>query len=97
MDLGSFLVLNEEGKENQVKEARAKLRSHLLKYGDEMRKEAEKMGGDTAELVQKFIESIESILDHMPAIDPAQLSDHHKLSLFLETLVKQKMKKSSGT
>lgn len=92
MDLGSFLVLNEEGKDNQIKEARDKLRSHLHKYSDEMVKEAEKLGGDTPELVKKFVHSIEQILDHMPQIDPAQLSDHHKLSNFLETLVKHKFK-----
>lgn len=92
MDLGSYLVLQEEGKENQIKEAKEKLRSHLLKYREEMKKEAEKLGGDTAQLVDRFLGSIESLLDHMPQVDPALLGEHNKIISFLEDMIKRKMK-----
>lgn len=92
MDLGSYLILNEEGKENQIKEAREKLRSHLHKYGEEMEKLTKDMDPQTAELVKNFTKSLETILDHMPNIDPKDLNMHHNFTTYLETLIKGKMK-----
>lgn len=92
MDLGSFLVLNEEGREGQIKEAKQKLRSHFLKYGEEMKKEAQGLDSETAQLVEQFLKSIEQILDVIPdQLDPAQLNSHHKLSTILEKVIQKKL------
>lgn len=97
VDLGKFLILNEEGKENQIQEARSMLRSHLLKYAQDMKKEAMELGSETAALVEQFIASLETLLNHMPdGLDPAELNEHHKLSIFLENLVKNKLKGNSN-
>lgn len=93
MDLGSLFVLDKEGSEEQRKEAQAKLRSHLRKYGDEMRKISKELGGETTELVEQFVKSIETILDHLPdSIDPENMNDYHKISSFLQDIVKKKLK-----
>lgn len=93
MDVGSLFVLDKEGSETQRKEAQEKLHSHLRKYGEEMRKIAKELGGDTSELVDEFVKSIESILDQLPnSIDPANMNDYYKLSAFLEDIVKKKLK-----
>lgn len=89
-DLGNYLVLQGEGKEEQIKQARQQLRSHLLKYRDEMKKEAAKLDSQTAEMVDKFFTSIESLLDHMPQVDPAILSEHQRILTFLEQMLKKK-------
>lgn len=94
LDLGSLLVLNEEGTKKQIEKAREKLNSDLKKHGEEMKKLATEMGEDYSETVDDFIKSASEILSYIENIDPGQVKDHHKISEFLEKMLKDKIKRA---
>jgi len=94
LDLGSLLVLNEEGTKKQIEKAREKLNSDLKKHGEEMKKLATEMGEDYSETVDDFIKSAGEILSYIENIDPSQVKDHHKISEFLEKMLKDKIKRA---
>jgi len=73
-DLGEFLVLIEEANETAIDRAKQNARSSLLKYGPEMRKTAQLLGGKMPELVQSFLETIDNTLHAAQGwIDEAQI------------------------
>ncbi|MGE5195885.1 MAG: hypothetical protein ACM3JI_00975 [Anaerolineae bacterium] len=79
-DLGDFLVLNEEGNQEQIDHARHKAKNDLLKFGPDMYKIASEMGGKYPNYVDEYLESIDSIL-HSPAgwIDNALITHCFKM------------------
>ncbi|HSX03151.1 MAG TPA: hypothetical protein VLG76_00295 [Rhabdochlamydiaceae bacterium] len=78
-DLGSLLALNEEGSEKQIEAARQKVRSDLLKYAPEMKKMAEKMGGQFAGAVDEFLKSVDGVLGSMGQwLDQSKVNEHFK-------------------
>ena len=93
LDLGSMLVLNEEGTKKQLEQAKEKLGSDLKKHGDEMKKLAKEMGEDYTDTVDEFIKSADTILSFIDNIDPSQLKDHHKITEFLEKMLKERIKR----
>ncbi len=62
LHLDSFLVLTEEGEPTQIAMAQQKAKSELLKFGPQMSKIAEKVGGELPEVVDDFLDSINTIL-----------------------------------
>ncbi len=96
LDLGSLLVLNEEGTGKQIEQARQKLRSDLLKYGSDMKKLAGDMGEDYSETVDEFITSASTILSAVENVDPSTVKDHHKITEFLEKMVKKRIERGFG-
>jgi hypothetical protein len=61
-DIGSFLVLLEQGNAEQVTSASQKARSDFLKLGPDMKKLATQMGGAFPKHVSDFLDSIDNIL-----------------------------------
>ncbi len=84
MDIGSFLVLIEEGADQQIEASRLKARSHLLKYGEEMRKLAQELGSDILLAVDQFIKSADDLIHAGKLIDPALVNHHYKITEQLE-------------
>jgi hypothetical protein len=75
MNVGNFLVLLEEGNPDQIDQAKLKARNDLIKFGIEMQKLAEKIGGNCPVAVDKFLQSVDEIL-HSAAgwIDEAKIA-----------------------
>lgn len=60
--VGSFLVLTEEGDPTQIAMAQQKAKSEFLKFGPEMHKIAHHLGGKLPQVVDAFLESVDSVL-----------------------------------
>ena len=73
MDIGQFLVLSEEGNASQTDHARQKARTDLIKYGPDMQKLAQQIGGPFPRYVDNFLDSVDDLL-HTAMIDPAKIS-----------------------
>lgn len=91
MDIGSFLVLNEEGSNQQIEASRQKARGHLLKYGEEMRKLALELEGDIFSAVDQFLKSADDLI-HASGnlIDPALVNHYYKITEQLENKLNHK-------
>ncbi len=61
-DIGSFLVLLEQGTPHQIAEASQKARSDFMKVGSDMQKLATEIGGTLPKHVSEFLASIDHIL-----------------------------------
>lgn len=96
MDLGSFLILAEEGTEKQVQQAKIKMRSHFLKYSGEMEKIARDVGGNHYELVRTYLQSLNRIVhDGSNQVDPAPVKEHYKISENLHRLLTESAPKAA--
>lgn len=85
MDLGSFLVLSEEGTSEQTAQARQKARNDLIKFGPDMQKLAEEMGGTYPKTVGDFLDSVEEILHSAVGwIDEAKIAHCYHVTEKLE-------------
>ena len=84
-DIGSFLVLLEQGNAEQVSEASQKARSDFLKIGPDMQKLANRMGGIFPKFVGDFLISIDNIL-HTGTnwLDDAKIKDCYSATQRLE-------------
>ncbi len=89
-DLGSLLMLNNEGTPEQVAKAKQDLHSHVQKYSAEMEKLAESLNPQTAELVKKFMGALQDFLKTIDTttIDPAKINDYHKIQTVLHEVLK---------
>lgn len=86
MDIGRFLVLTEEGPANQIEPSRIKVRSDLLKYGNDMRKLAQEMGEDFSQAVDNFLKGVDSIIEYSGEVpDQAKIHQLYKATEHLET------------
>ena|SRR5579872_696750 len=84
-DLGAFLVLNEEGAIEQTAQAKAKGRTDLLKYGPEMKKIAEQIGGKYPQIVGEFLDSIDEIMHSAVGwVDEAKINHCYHVTEILE-------------
>ncbi len=61
-DFGTFLVLKEEGNHMQIERAKQKARTDLLKYGPDMSRIAQKLGGSLPRAVHNFLQSIDAVI-----------------------------------
>jgi len=66
-DIGSIIVLIEEGKKEQVEQARLKAKSDFIKFGPEMQKLASAMGEKFAKAVREYLDSLDSIIHSTPS------------------------------
>jgi len=62
LNVGNYLVLTEEGDPTQIALAQQKARSEFLKFGPEMHKIAQKIGGNIPQAVDEYLNSINSVL-----------------------------------
>ncbi len=62
MNLGTLLVLFEEGSPEQIAMANQKAKMDLLKYGPEMLKLSQTMGMTYARIVEDYLDSIDQIV-----------------------------------
>lgn len=75
MDVGAFLVLLSEGTSEQVALMSKKTKSDLLKFGPDMGKLAEEMGGNLPGVVHEYLDSVDSIIHSASGwIDEAKIS-----------------------
>jgi len=86
LNVGSFLVLTEEGDPTQIALAHQKAKSELIKFGPEMHKIAQKIGGALPQMVEEYLHSIDSILYSSAGwIDEDQISQCFHTTQRLET------------
>jgi len=84
VDLGTFLVLIEEGTPQQAALARQKTKSTLLKYGPDMSKIAAQMGDPYPSYVEDFLHSIDDIVHSSGWVDEAQIKQCFRATQKLE-------------
>ena len=75
MNVGSFLVLTEEGDPTQIALAHQKAKSEFLKFGPEMYKIADRLGGQISYVVADFLESIDVVLHSSEFLDEEKISN----------------------
>ena len=83
MALGTFLVLNEEGSKEQATIAMQKAKTELLKFGPDMKKLGEHMGGVYPHMVNLFLDCMDSLL-HSPMVDEAKVTACYQAAEKLE-------------
>jgi hypothetical protein len=88
MQLGSFLILIEEGTPTQISNAKQRAISDLIKIGPDMEKLAQEMGGKLPVFVHEFLDSVDNIL-HSPAgfVDEAKIARCFSSTQMLEKAV----------
>lgn len=84
IDLGTYLVLVEEGTAQQAAMARQKTRSALLKYGPDMFKLAQEIGDPYPGFVEHFLHSIDDLIHTTGWIDDAQIKECFRATQKLE-------------
>ncbi|MBS0629984.1 MAG: hypothetical protein JSS30_07180 [Verrucomicrobia bacterium] len=84
MDLGCFLILAEEGTPKQIGQARAKIRSNLLRYGSDMEAIGRDLGEGFPEYIRNYLKTMNQIVQNSSSkIDPEVLNQYRKQSLTL--------------
>lgn len=84
MDLGCFLILVEEGTPKQIQQARAKIRSNLLRYGSDMEAIGRDLGEGFPEHIRNYIKTMNEVVQNSASqIDPETLNEYRKQSLNL--------------
>lgn len=62
LNVGNFLVLTEEGTPTQIALAHQKAKTEFLKFGSEMSKLANQVGGLLPDTVSEFLDSVDTVL-----------------------------------
>ena len=76
MNINSYLVLNEEGTEKQADKAKAKARSHLMKYGADMEAIGRDLGEGLPEIIRNYIKAMRMIVQSTDNnVDPALINE----------------------
>jgi hypothetical protein len=84
MDLGTFLVLFEEGTPKQIQQARSKMRSDLLKYGSDMEAIGRDLGEGFPEYIRNYLKTMNHIIQNSAStIDPEVLNEYRKQAQIL--------------
>ncbi len=75
MDVGALLVLLSEGTSEQMALIQQRTKSDLLKFGPDMQKIAEEMGGRLPKVVSEYLDSVDSIVHSASGwIDEAKIT-----------------------
>lgn len=74
MELGTYLVLIEEGSPQQIAFAKQKTRSSLLKYGPDMFVIAQHVGGVFPTFVEDFLTSVDDVVHATGWVDQALIT-----------------------
>jgi hypothetical protein len=84
-DVGSLIVLFEEGNLNQITSAQQKAKSDFLKHASEMQKIAQKMGERYARAVRDYLDSVDIIVhSNSEWLDEAKVSNCYTMTERLE-------------
>jgi|GEM_PF-1589208 len=104
-DIGTFLVLLEQGNTEQIMHASQKARSDFLKLAPDMRKLAVEMGGVFPAHVAEFLDSIDNILHTgvnwmdlhtgINWIDEGKMKDCYNATKKLEEALKKRLPKGT--
>ncbi len=73
-DVGEYLVLIKDGDQKQAIKSSQKAKNDLLKYGPDMEKVAEEIGGRMPKFVNEFLHTVDTVV-HIPQ----ELSDEASL------------------
>lgn len=85
MDIGALLVLLSEGTSEQAALANHKTRSDLLKFGPDMQKLAREAGGSLPNVVEEYLESVDSIVHSASGwIDEAKITRCYNMTQKLQ-------------
>ena len=88
LEVGSFLVLIEEGTAEQADMAKIRAKSEYLKHGDEMQKLAFKLGDGFPESVDDYLDSVDAIVhSSLSWVDEATTTHYYKATKHLESLL----------
>ncbi len=84
-NVGSLIVLFEEGNPNQITSAQQKAKSNFLKHASEMQKIAQKMGDRYTRAVRDYLESVDRVV-HSNAewLDEAKINNCYTMTEKLE-------------
>ena len=96
MDIGTFLVLLEEGNAEQIELAARKARSDFLKHAPDIKKLGIEMGSNFPHLVDEFLSSIDTLL-HIGQnwIDEGKMKDCYNATSKLEKALKAQSSKET--
>ena len=73
LSIDSFLVLSEKGSPTQIALAHQKAKQDFFKYAPQMKRLADKLGGDFPAIVSDFLESVGNML-HSRLVSEDQIS-----------------------
>lgn len=84
-DVGSLIVLVEQGNTEGIPEAQQKAKNDFLKYAAEMQKLAQKMGDRFARAVRNYLDSVDTIIHtHAAWLDEAKIRNCYTMTRELE-------------
>lgn len=84
-DIGSLIVLIEEGNQEQIIAAKNKAKSDFLKHGPELRQVAQELGGRFPKKAEEFLKSVDDIVHSaLNAIDESVVKEYFDSNIRLE-------------
>lgn len=85
IDIGCLLVLLTEGSSEQVALAGRKTKNDLIKFGPDMQKMAEEVGGKLPKAVDDYLESVDGIIHSATGwIDEAKITHCYNMTQRLQ-------------
>ncbi len=85
IDVGSLLVLLSEGSAEQVALAERKTKNDLIKFGPDMQKFAQEVGGKLPKAVEDYLESVDGIVHSATGwIDEAKITHCYNMTQRLQ-------------
>jgi len=96
IDIGTFLVLLEEGNTEQIELAARRARSDFLKYAPDIKKLGVEMGSALSHLVDEFLRTIDTLL-HVGQnwIDEGKIKDCYNATSNLEKALNTRSSKET--
>jgi hypothetical protein len=88
LNVGSYLVLTEEGDPTQIALAHQKAKSEFLKFAPEMSRLALRLGGEISYVVADFLDSVDVVL-HNDLLDEDKISRCFHTTQRLQAELKQ--------
>ncbi len=84
-DIGTLIVLYEEGNKDQITAAQQRAKSDFLKHASEMQKLAQKMGDRYQRAVSDYLDSVDMIVhSNVTWLDEAKISHCYTMTEKLE-------------
>ncbi len=85
MDIGALIVLVSEGSNQQAAIASQKAKSDLLKFGPDMHKIGQELGGTVLEAVEGYLDSVDAIVHSAKGfLDEAKITYCYKATQKLQ-------------
>lgn len=90
LNLGNYIVLTEEGDPEQIAMAHQKAKSEFIKFGPEMHKIAQHIGGSISQAVEDYLSSVDTVLHSLGWLDDEKISQCFDTTQRLESELKRK-------